>query len=93
MRKRLSLRSASSQVKLLARARIRARPSLFVFCLHFFPHPVYLVVLQLVKGEDFASSPFTFAPLASQRSRIGTIGREPRVKFVFRKDLHPKTID
>ena len=78
LRKRFSLRSASSQVKLFARARIRARPPLFVFCLHSFTHPVYLVVLQLVKGEDFASSPFTFAPLASQRSRIGTIDREPR---------------
>ena len=49
LRKRLSLRSASSQVKLLARARIRARPSLFVFCLHSFTRMPQVVVAPTLR--------------------------------------------
>lgn len=44
LRKRLSLRSASSQVKLLARARIRARVHHFLF-FAFTPSPTLRILL------------------------------------------------
>ena len=60
------------ETQLYARLRVRARPLLFVFCLHSFTRLSHLVDTQGIEGEGFCNfpSPPSGAPLFTAERRI-----------------------